>query len=246
MKSFQEWLVSINESVTFTVAGHDYSNQIKDLNDLGNFLSRKIIVPHMSKLSEEDLKKAQQIYPDSISPDFSTWQWGEGEEVLNFYTAGFETMLPKMLDAIKYFLDDLGIQYGQMRTEKSGVHNSDVIRIPILNMKKLKDPAPEVNMSNRNARIIVHDLLQFPDPNEDEYKLPVADLLIRINNVQDYLIDIHTVEPYSVSKKNQEEELKSTIFNGGLSFEQIKRHLDSLEKLALWAKTNGYDQINLI
>jgi len=244
MKSFQEWLVAINESVTFTVAGHDYSNQIKDLYDLGNFLSRKIIVPHMSKLSEEDLKKAQQIYPDSISPDLSTWQWGEEDGVLNFYTVGFEAVLPKMLDAIKYFLDDLGIQYGQMRTEQSGAYNSNVIRIPILQIKKSKNAAPDVNMTNRNAQIIIRDLLQFPDPLEDIYKLPVADLLIRINNVQDYLINIHTVEPYSVSKKNQEE-LKSTIFHGGLSFEQIQRHLDSLEQLALWAKANGYHEIQL-
>jgi len=232
LKTFLEWL-ELNESMSVYIKGYDYQNNIKDLDDLSWFLIRNVINP----IEKERIKSGSEDegwpveYP--ISPDGSYYE--SGNLVLNFYTTGWsKESIDKIVKGIKYYLDQLVIKYAPPKQpEKSGKYKGKVIRIPILSMRKTKGAPPQLNMANDNAVLIIKDLLGL---SLDGFS--PRDLLIKIDNLDDDLIDIHKRDPYMTRGK-------STVYWGGLSKDDIWKRIEILKQIAKWSIENGYEELYL-
>jgi len=239
MKTFMEWLQQINESMSIYVSGHDYQDDINDLDDLANQLKRKVLYPALDKLSPEQQKAVQAggaMQHQMLIPDGS--YYSDHEEVLNFYTAGWGEMIPKLIQGMKYFMDELGVKYGKFKVEKSGMFGSEVIRIPILQWAKSKNTPPLLNMTNANARLIFGELLGFPGDEGGYSDISPADLYRKIEDLEKHQLDIHARDAYTTQYKGG-----ATIHHGGLSSEDISIRLEQIKKIAKWALDNHYGQI---
>ncbi len=235
MKSFLEWVRNLNESVSIYVHGHDYNTNINDLDDLSRHLQRKLIDPFWNKLTPEQQKNVIPHY-EMLTPDGSYYT--KGYEILNFYTKGLdEKLISTLIRGIKYYLDELKVKYGPFKTEKSGMYESDVVRIPILKWEKTKNNPPLLNLSNDNARVIFIDLLGLSRSNEGYFSISPTDLYRKIEELDKEKIDIHAREPFSSKSKGV------NFYSGGLSSNDILQRLEQLKKIAKWAMNNHYDEI---
>lgn len=152
MKYFNEWM-SLRESMSVYVDGHDHQNDINDLDDIANQIKKKVLYPAWDKLTPEDqenVKKGGSAQHSMITPDGD--YYGDGKLLINFYSAGWpEQMLPNIINGIKYFLDEMKVKYGPFETNQSGMYNSPVVRIPILQFNATENSPPLLNLSNVNA-----------------------------------------------------------------------------------------------
>src|SRR5690606_37162048 len=149
MKSFKEWY-ELRESMSVYTQDRDFQSDIRDLDDIANVLINKLIYPLWNKLSEEqkqDIIKGESNSHGFIVPD-GDYYLDPKHQVLNFYTKGWpENILSNITQGIKYYLDEMGIKYGEFKTEQSGMYRSPVIRIPILQFSATKNIPPNLNMS---------------------------------------------------------------------------------------------------
>lgn len=240
MKTFQEWL-KVYESMDVYIQGYDTSNDMHDLDDVANKLKIKILYPMFEKLSpeaQEAVRKGGSMMHGMITPDGSYYS-GEGE-VINFYSAGWpQELIPHIIQGIKYFLDEMGIKYGQFRTEQSGMNFGQVYRIPVLKFEATKGGPPVLNLSNQNAFLIFKDILGFYDEGgHGFYGISPAELLMKIDNLPDFNVGIHAQEPYTTKTQGG-----PTVHHGGLDESGIKRRLEQIRQIAIWARDNGYDEI---
>jgi hypothetical protein len=221
------------------VSGHEYHDDINDLDDLANQLKRKVLYPAFEKLSPEQQKDVQtggSGQHQMLTPDGS--YYSTREEVLNLYTAGWGKMIPNLVKGIKYFMDELGVKYGEFKVEKSGMFGSEVIRIPILQWAKSKNTPPLLNMANANAHLIFGELLGFPGEEGGYSDISPADLYRKIEELEKHQLDIHARDAYTAQHKSG-----PTMFHGGLSSEDISSRLEQIKKIAKWALDNHYDQL---
>jgi len=233
---FTEWL---NESMSIYVSGHEYHNDINGLDDLAEQLKRKVLYKAWDKLPPEKQKEVQDggaMHHGMLTPDGS--YYGEGKEVLNFYTAGWGELIPTLVQGIKYFLDELHVKYGPFKVEKSGMFGSEVMRIPILSWKQTENTPPLLNMSNTNAHLIFGELLGFPGEEGGYSDISPADLYRKIEELEKHQLDIHAREPYSTKQKTG-----PTVHYGGLSSEDIAARLEQVKRVAKWALDNHFDSI---
>ena len=241
MKTFIEWLQQINESMSIYVSGHNYQDDIDNLDDLAEQIKRKFLYTAFDNLTPEQQKKVidgGSMHHGMLTPDGS--YYSNQKEILNFYTTGWGEMIPKMVQGIKYFMDELGVKYGEFKVEKSGLFNSEVIRIPILQWNKSKNSPPVLNMANDNARLIFGELLGFPRDRESGgySNISPAELYRKIEELDKNQLDIHARDAYTIKPKNG-----PTMMYGGLSSEEISSRLEQIKKIAKWALDNHYDQI---
>lgn len=235
MLNFLEWL-KLNESMSLYISGHDYHGDINNLDDLAHQIKVKLINPIWYKLSPEDqqmIQKGGSMYHGIITPDGSHYL--DGEQVLNFYTQGWKDV-SKIIQGIKYYLDELHVKYGPFKEEKSGAFNGNVIRIPILEFKKTNNSPPLLNMSNANAELIFHDLLGF----DTEQHMSPVDVYHKIETLNKDQLDIHARDAYQTQNKGS-----AQVFHGGLSSSDIANRLEQIKKIAKWAIDNHYDQMYL-
>lgn len=239
MKTFIEWLQQINESMSIYVSGHDYHGDINDIDDLAEQLKRKVLYAAFDKLPPEQQKMVRDggsMHHGMLTPDGS--YYSNQEEVLNFYTAGWGEMIPRLVQGIKYYLDELGVKYGEFKVEKSGMFGSEVMRIPILQWAKSKNTPPLLNMANANARLIFGELLGFPGDEGGYSDISPADLYRKIEELEKHQLDIHARDAYTAKPKNG-----PTMIHGGLSSGDISSRLEQIKQIAKWALDNHYDQI---
>lgn len=236
-----EWLQQINESMSIYVSGHDYHDDINDFDDLAYQLKQKVLYPAWNKLSDDKQKAVQAggaMQHQMLIPDGS--YYSDHEEVLNFYTAGWGEMIPTLIQGMKYFMDELGVKYGEFKVEKSGMFGSEVIRIPILQWAKSKNTPPLLNMANANARLIFGELLGFPGDEGGYSDISPADLYRKIEDLEKHQLDIHARDAYTTQYKGG-----ATIHHGGLSSEDILIRLEKIKEIAKWALDNHYGQIHV-
>lgn len=241
MKSFLEWL-NLHESMSVYVSGHEYNHDVNDLDDLALQIKNRLINPAFSKLSPESkrlVEKGESHRHGIIVPDGD--YYSNGKENLNFYTAGWGDMIPKLLQGVRYFLDEMGVKYGTFKTEKSGIYNSEVVRIPILQWSKTKNNPPLLNLANDNAMLIFGTLLGMPGGNDGFHDISPADLYRKVDSIDTDALDIHARDPYHVKPKNGAEQI-----HFGLSGQDIQQRLDQIKKIAKWALDNHYDKIDVV
>lgn len=238
MKYFNEWL-QLRESMNVYIKDYDSQNDVHDLYELGDHLARKIVHPLWEKLTPEQQKAVRDggsIYHQTITLD------GNGEQ-LSFYPAGWpEPMVKTILQAIKYYLDEMGVEYAPFKKEQSGAFQGEVYRVPILKFSGPQDAPPQLNLSNDNARVIFGDVLQYSDHivNGDEgfFDLDVRELLMRIGQVEKDQLQLHQRDPYSVTHPG-----KIQMHMGGLSADGIEQRLTLIKKICQWAIAHHYNKI---
>jgi len=239
MRTFLEWLQQINESMSIYVSGHPYHDDINDLDDLANLLKRKVLYPAWDKLppeAQEAVRSGGSGQHMMLTPDGS--YYNNQEEILNFYTTGWGEMIPRLVQGMKYFMDELGVKYGEFKVENSGMFGGEVVRIPILKWSKSANTPPLLNMSNANAHLIFGELLKFSGE-EGAYSISSADLYRKIEELEKHQLDLHARDDYSVQKNG------STNYHFGLSSGDILSRLEQIKKIAKWALNNHYDQIHV-
>lgn len=243
MDNFKNWL-SLNEGMSIYVADRDYRNDLNNIDDLAEYLKRKVYYPLENKLSKEQINKLRtggSAGHGIIAPDGSYYH-GE-DQVINFYTSGLEEFVPTILKGIKYYLDELKVKYGQFKEEKSNMFKSNVIRIPILQFNTSKNTPPLMNLSNQNAFELFGNILKFKFDNENGTfdDIPVGELYRRIEGLEQDQIQLHARDPYTTKYDKG-----ATFHYGGQNEEDIKRKLEQIKKIAKWAMDNHYDKIKLI
>lgn len=237
---FKQWL---NESMSVYVADRPYHNDLNDIDDLANYLKRKVFyIPIEPKLSPEQFEKIRDGGAWShhiIAPDGKYYT--DGTQVINFYTTGLEEFLPQMIKGIKYYLDELGVKYGPFKEDKSGMFKGNVIRIPILQFDADKNTPPLLNLSNQNAIEIFANLLKFPFKDGEFPNIPVGELYRRIESLEKFDLQLHARDPFMSKRKGG-----ATFYNSGQSYDDIKRKLEQIKKIAEWAIKNHYNEIKVI
>lgn len=218
------------------VSNHDYSNQISNIEDINIFLLKKVIYPAYEKLESPDKDKIR--VHDVLAPDGD--YYSHGLLVLNLYTNGWGDKLKDVISGIRYYLDELGVKYDAFKTEKSGMFDGEVVRIPIKSISKTSNNAPSLDMSNSNAVLIFRDILKIKENDSGFFDINVRDLYQRIENLRDDDIKLHAKDAYSSQVTGGPK-----IIHGGLNFNDIKLRLNEIKKIALWAMNNHYDTINV-
>ena len=238
MKTFKEWL-NLFESMSVYVKGHDYSSDIHNLDDISARLKKHVIDPLWYKIPEEErdaVKNGGSVSHRIISPDGS--YYSNGNPIINLYTAGWsQESIDKIIQGIKYFLDEMRVKYGPFKTESSGMYGGKVTRIPILDYSPTSNSPPLLNLSNANANLIFGDILGI----QERGSISPAELIMRISKIDKDKISIHAQEPYS-----QQIPGRVTHIHGGIDEEGIKKRLNALQQIAKWAMDNHYDEIYVV
>jgi len=264
MKSFNEWM-DLRESVTFSIQDWQPSRQVaKNISDLGYSISSKLMKQFGKEYETGDM---QHIW-DKFTMDGYDVDAKDG--TMNFYSGGMdEKVVNKIIEAIKYYLKEYGAKLvGPIRQDKSGMFKDkegksiDVVRFPVQITETIELP-PELNVANRNAEIIVKEILQIPG----EYyngTISARDLLMKTSQLSDFAkgmlpIAPSTQEPswqtrlqdlvQSLGRGETDEdrgrkEKGVTNYDAGLSEDQINRYLEVLENMAKWAMEHDYDYIS--
>lgn len=223
MKGFSNFF---HESTTVSVQGAD-TDQPHNIQYLAHYLHDNIL--H----SVPDYKNATHTGTNPI--DIDGLDTNNRKGIINFYTKGI-TQVDKVLAAIKYFLGNINVKFGQPKHDKSNLFtNEDVIRIPILGMQPT-NPPPELNIANANAEILFHQILNYPSTlNINMDSINARELLMKLGYVNDLTIN----QNIRNSQKGK------NWLDMRLNAEQIKRYVQELEKIAKWAIDNDYDTIQL-
>ena len=241
--TFKEWLYNISESMDVSVSGHVADRSDRDLLSLSHSMGN-VVNKTWFKLTDEEREKIK-VRPVITSDGDDHF---EKEGTINFYTAGWKDEdIQEISDGLKRFMDSKNIKYGPFRSDRSGVYDSNVIRIPILQMPMEKEGnnPPEMNLSNTNAITLFRDVLGFEfDANDYGFSIPAFELLKAIEdlnepNGQDK-IDIHSRDAYQTKRKDG-----PTMIHGGQDRNDILRKLNVVRKIAQWAIKNGHQEISV-
>jgi hypothetical protein len=229
MKNFLEWL-TLMETVSVYVKDYNSGEKLNNLYDLSWWLTKRLQkIPAFNQATNPEV-----LTIDGIDVHAPTGR-------LNFYTAGIpKDAISKILAGIKYYLDELKVKYGPFQTDKSKLFKTEVIRIPIFHLptqQKAGELPPEFNITNDSADYLFKGILGYSTLEELE-SINVRDLLQRIQNLPEY-----SIKP--IPPSDQKGEKGARVINFGLDEERIKRYLETLEKLAMWAINHGYDYLTI-
>ncbi len=272
------WLENKNvivETMNMVVAGANYKRTDR-LDELVSYLDDSVLGPILRTINEPE--KIDYFHKNSVgrwnmlSADGSYYEMQSGNPALgtiNFYPAGIQPdMTRRILVGILKQLKILGIQWGQLKREKSGAYKiSDVIRIPIIaNNGKGYEGPEELNFSNVNAYQIFHNLLQFDG--EHSFEMDAKELMERIETILKHdksWIDKNVIKrtdsDWPKAERDTEEPVENPhldimnkitgdlgaggarIIGMGLDAEGIEFRLQAIWKVAKWAVDHGHNKI---
>jgi hypothetical protein len=227
----------IYESVTFSIAEE---LQVTTMSHLSFNLLYKTKASEFvkSNLTDEEMKTWEQkhhrefIAMDGLEPD-------DTEGNINFYTVGLpERIIPKIVSFIKYHIEEYNFKLtSEPYREKSKKFESDVIRFPV-QINQIFEKIPEVNLANTTTRIILIDLLQYPESVLRDYeKLNAREFLIKIETVED--------DERRIQSSTTKTSTNNNFTSLGLTEERIKRILSELKRLAQYAIDNHFSYIQI-
>ena len=204
----------------------------------------KIVNKTWFKLTDEEREKIK-VRPVVTSDGDDHF---EKEGTINFYTSGWKDEdVQEISDGLKKFMDSKNVKHGPFRLDRSGVYDSSVIRIPILQMpvEKEGNNPPEMNLSNTNAIALFRDVLGFEfDQTLSGFSIPAFELLKAIEDLNEPKgqdkIDIHSRDAYQTKRKDG-----PTMIHGGQDRNDILRKLNVVRKIAQWAIKNGHQEISV-
>jgi hypothetical protein len=230
--NFRTW---INESVTFRVQDYRPKNPVSSIFDL----SQKINALLMNIMGK-GYETGHYRYWDKLTIDGYDVDAKKG--ILNFYSGGMDDDLVKRcLKAIKYYLGDFGVRLsGEIRKDKSNLYKMEVYRIPVEITDTDEDRAPEMNVTNKAANVIIQDIFQLP--HSWSGSIPVESLLMKLSRFTSSDAKQLQTEP----TLNYQGKSKPIVFTGGFDAGRIERYLSTLEQMAKWADKNKYYAIEWV
>jgi len=212
-----------------------YQHKQEDLLDLSHVLFHKVFDKAWERWTPEQQKYWRAGFGnlETLSPDGNDHFKETG--TLNLYMRPIHPELrPKVLEGIKYFLKDLGAEFGPFREEKGTDGDVRVVRIPILKMPATQQQPPSLNLSNANAYDIFSGLLNYKS-DDHYYKIPVRDLLMKIDMLSQH-------QTQSAERPTSQD---GNFIDMGLSQQQIDVRLGKIREIAKWAMDNHYDYISV-
>lgn len=240
----------LTESMTLTISGEDYdSRDLENMLGLSFKLSHKIIYNVINKLPDDKV----EYFRNNRSMDFIAVDDGaEFKPVgtFNVYTSGLDLdTIKKVVEAFKYYASELDLTLGSIRgPEKSKMFKSEVIRIPVLkngNVEKKKAHPPEVQLSNRNARLIFSRVLGYSNFDEG-YSFAAVDLLKKVEEVLKKAADDEEfLYRYSSPQNIDQQPGRATIITGEISPEYILMRLNEIKELCQYAIDNGNREVHI-
>jgi len=243
----------ISEGMSVSVKGIEY----KRYDTLQNISER--INDIIYKLWQSVPQDQQQYFNKNRMGDLSAPDGASDMDsptgIINLYIAPMvSAFLKKALILAIRDLKSSGIKIGKMKKEKSGVYNSDVIRIPIVQNSNTYDGPPEIHFSNRNAYHIFKNILGF-DPTDsggNGFQISAKELKEKIELILKYDPDWmkhNQIHPNSNPDDNphnailkQFSAMGMTIVPGSLDSDGIRQRLSDLLELANWAIKHGSDE----
>jgi len=236
----------LSESYNISVTGADEEfPALETLLDITFAIQYKALNP-LEKMTPEE-KKIFNTWrvSDILTPD--------GEDVfkttgtINFYIGGIPMRLvQEICKKITEQLDNIGIECGQFRKDKSGAYNSDVIRIPVIKNPNIYQGPPEMNISQGNATMLLHDILGFGEKEDQYYSIPVDQLdnaLKRWTDLSDEQM-MHALQKHTRPTTIDKGDNKATMIFGGVDHDQLFSYLRRLGDIVDWAKSHGYKHIS--
>jgi hypothetical protein len=221
VNNFKKWLT---ESVTFEPEGYEASD-VKDIADLG-YKVRAWLHQH-APLSQKATNPEGIFTIDGLNTHLK-------KGTMNLYPTGVpETEWAKIVNGAVYAIGEMGVKHGKFRKEQSGTFHPDVVYRIDVEIPDSQNRAPEVNMSNDMADLVLQ-LMGM----RGVQSLQSRELLWKIQSINDFQID-KAVEPAKVDKKPG----KADVHFGGVDKERIQRNIKALHDLAQWAVDNDYDTI---
>lgn len=239
--NFYEFYNIINESMDVRIKDADYKNRLDNILNVCVYLENKLYNIINSFTPEQKEYYDKNRVAELISPD------GDGafktKGIINFYLRPIPPdLINKFIQAIKYYLQEVNIKYAQFYEEDSNSwKNSRVVRIPILEIPKEDAGPPELNLSNINAHLIFNDVLGFKGVDNYHYVISARDLLIKIDNLPDFVSDINA-RSNNITKGSS----GATFMDFGYSGDQIRQRLQKIRQIAIWAIENNYDTIIVV
>ncbi len=272
------WLENKNvivESMNMVVSGANYKRTDR-LDELVNYLQDTVVSPVLRGMTDpaqiDFFHKNSVGFYNLLSADGSYYEMQSGNPalgIINFYPAGIPADMARrvMMGMLKQ-LKKLGVQWGQLKREKSGAYKvSDVIRIPItVNNSKGYEGPEELNFTNVNAYQIFHNLLQFDG--EHSFEMDAKELMERIETVLKHdrsWIDKNVIKrtdsDWPEAERDTEEPIENPhldimgkignqlgaggarVVGMGLDSEGIEFRLQLIWKVAKWAVDHGHNKI---
>lgn len=260
---------AVNESMNLYVKGAN----TRRYDTLGE-LSHQVQAPMWHFLStlpqdQQEYWKKNHRFPtyEIFTPDGPYYDQPTG--IMNFYISGLTRQaLTGLLKVIFGKLKQLGMSWGKIKREKSGVYDSEVIRIPIdknPHAGQYRGPI-ELNMSNRNAYHIFKNILQYEpdDVHASSFSFKAKELMERIETLahDEGWIDKHAIKPTDSDWPEAEYDKQdfdnpndaivqqiggalggARMISGGLSGKDIRKRLRTIWKIAKWAVDNGFEEL---
>ena len=262
----------LTESVTVSVSGAlDEYPELHSIMDIGFSIGRSVIWPILEKRltpEEKDTFRKEGLASDIIIPDGAS-NIDEPTGVLNFYIAGIpERLLRIILAKIIVHLNNIGVKIGRMTSaEQSGIYKIKVIRIPIVDNPMAKaERAPELNLANRNFQLLFHKILGLVNDDDYSFSFPLETIekeiesfvkgsdINQIKQLEPHVIEPAQSEPEPIVPGDEwkdepiqnkvARELGSTMYDSGVSVDQLSRYIFQLNNIVTWAKKRGYKRIS--
>lgn len=223
MKTFLEWLQSLNESATFAVKGTDLPENL----DKAVFLLANDVATKFPASFQNG-----SFFHDIALDGLAT---GGDQGVINFYSHG-KPDADKILKAIPYLIGEHGMKMiGPVKKDVSASRDGEpVYRIPVSLERQTSDIPPELNVAEENAMELL-DMLNINSASGIYGDIDVRELAMKLSTATDF----HT---QMTARAPQDD---SNYYVAGLSQEQLQRYLDVLEKMVQWAIKNDYDTIEV-
>ena len=236
------------------VEGYEYSQKLDKLLDLMHYIENKLNYNLFNKiLSPEKIKQLHSIggYPQ-FEPD--GMDGFEPTGTINLYVKDFpQDQLDKVVSAAQYFFGDIGVDVdvrAETYRDSQGIaydgtnpqpDDVRVIRLIVKNnphFGKDKNP-PSLNMSNRNARMIFEQLLNF-NMSDTGGTFDVWQVLDRIDKLIPY-----RMEEFERDTSVSQEPGKATMIDIGVSTDYMQERIGQVKEIAEWARDNGYSKIGV-
>lgn len=220
----------LSESMDMGIKNFQLGESLENILDISDYIMRKVAYDLFPELLSTE--ERAQIGPigSHFTPDGSDAFDSTG--IVNFYVGRYpiETV-KKIVEYIKYILNEVDIKVGDVRYEKGDSGNFRVVRIPIVeNGSGDSGNPPELNFSNANAHKIFGEILEMREP----YSFDAADLLMKIDSARKRIIvrsDLSNTDQHSI---------EGNFYDVVKGKDYYLKQLDRVEEFARWAIERGY------
>lgn len=226
----------LNESYTISIADVDDETP-KDLGELAwklNDLFHKHMLKNGFKLETYPEKlRGEKIVVDGDSDYFGT------KGILSFYSDQVpDNLIENTIKMLVYYIPELSADLnGKPYVETSGLTRKDVWRFNVT-LTPPKNPAPEINLANTNARVVFVDLLNYPSDMLDDYpRIRINELLMKLEQIED--------NDYAINKSKRDFKQSGNMIESGLSSQRIVEIINILKQICEWGLENAHTYIQI-